>query len=125
MLAPPADLDVGDRTYRIHRLDRLDGVDVARLPYTLRVLLEGVLRAGDEDGMRAVASWDASAESSHDPLAPLRQPSTVPPTEAGGGRHAAGTTRSSSISRSCFAWAALPGPRTVGAISADTNSVPC
>ena len=43
-----ATLRVGDQTYEIFRLAALqDRWDVARLPYTLRVLLENVLRAGD------------------------------------------------------------------------------
>src|SRR5688572_16618645 len=67
MLVPPSSLAVGDRTYEIHRLADI-GADVERLPYTLRVLLEGVLRAGDEDGVRAVTSWQARAEPEHEIL---------------------------------------------------------
>ena len=60
-------LTVGDRSYEIHRLDELQSqYDVARLPYTLRVLLENVLRNGDEDDVRAVATWDAKAEPSQE-----------------------------------------------------------
>src|SRR5215203_1097726 len=60
-------LTVGDRLYEIHRLDELQSqYDVARLPYTLRVLLENVLRNGDEDDVRAVATWDAKAEPSQE-----------------------------------------------------------
>src|ERR671936_1794587 len=56
-------LKAGDRSYQIFRLDALQAShDVARLPYTLRILLENVLRHGDEDGIDAVASWVASAE---------------------------------------------------------------
>ncbi len=63
MLVPPSRLAVGDASYRIYRLDELAAeYDLARLPYTLRILLENVLRAGDEDGVRAVATWDAQAE---------------------------------------------------------------
>ena len=41
-------LRVGGEDYEIFRLDALQGRwDVARLPYTLRILLENVLRAGD------------------------------------------------------------------------------
>src|SRR5262245_39120267 len=57
---------VGDRTYRIHRLAEIPGVAIEQLPYTLRVLLEGALRAGDEAGVQAVATWDAHAEPSHE-----------------------------------------------------------
>src|SRR5438552_11228170 len=62
-----AKLTVGERTYEIHRLDELQSqYDVARLPYTLRVLLENVLRNGSEDDVRAVATWDAHAEPSQE-----------------------------------------------------------
>jgi aconitate hydratase len=58
-MASPSSLTVGDRTYSIYRLD---GLGAERLPYTLRILLENVLRnAGDEE-VRAVADWDAHAE---------------------------------------------------------------
>src|SRR5437763_1525071 len=60
-------LTVGDRDYGIFRLAELEAHhDVKRLPYTLRILLENVLRAGDEDGIRAVATWEATAEPSHE-----------------------------------------------------------
>src|SRR5207247_1852902 len=36
------------------------------LPYTLRILLENVLRHGDEDGVDAVARWVATAEPSRE-----------------------------------------------------------
>src|SRR5437879_6375306 len=69
-----AKLTVGERTYEIHRLDELQSqYDVARLPYTLRVLLENVLRNGDEDDVRAVATWDAEADpSTESSFAPSR-----------------------------------------------------
>src|SRR5215211_1771271 len=58
-------LQVGDRSYSIFRLDSLQAShDVARLPYTLRILLENVLRQGDEAAVEAVATWDAKAEPS-------------------------------------------------------------
>jgi aconitate hydratase len=60
-------LDAGGRTYAIHRLAVLqERYDVARLPYTLRVLLENVLRNGDEADVEAVARWDAKAEPSEE-----------------------------------------------------------
>jgi aconitate hydratase len=63
-------LEVGGRTYEIFRLDVLqERFDVARLPYSIKVLLENVLRL--EDGVsvskadvEAIASWDAAAEPS-------------------------------------------------------------
>ena len=43
-----ATLDVGGRAYEIHRLDALQSkFDVARLPYSLKVLLENALRHTD------------------------------------------------------------------------------
>src|SRR5215831_6595066 len=63
-------LQVGDRELEMFRLDALqERYDVLRLPYTLRILLENVLR--HEDGatvtgadVEAVAGWVASAEPS-------------------------------------------------------------
>jgi aconitate hydratase A / 2-methylisocitrate dehydratase len=59
------ELEAGGRTVTIARLDAVG--DVARLPYTLRVLLENVLRAealelGSVDEVRTVAGWRADAE---------------------------------------------------------------
>ena len=66
-MASPSQLQVGDRSYEIFRLDELQAsYDVARLPYTLRVLLENVLRNGDEADVDAVARWDAKAEPSNE-----------------------------------------------------------
>jgi aconitate hydratase A / 2-methylisocitrate dehydratase len=62
-------LDVGDASYEIFRLGAVtgDGLDVATLPYSLKVLLENLLRTEDgaditEDHIRAVAGWDAEAD---------------------------------------------------------------
>ena len=63
-----AELDIGGRTYEIYRLDALQSkYDVARLPFSLKVLLENVLRNEDGVGVRkedveAIATWDHSAE---------------------------------------------------------------
>ncbi len=74
-----AELEVGGRSYEVFRLDALQGrFDVARLPYSLKVLLENVLRL--EDGrsvtaadVEAIASWDAAAEPSAEiPYQPAR-----------------------------------------------------
>ncbi|RRR75764.1 MAG: aconitate hydratase AcnA [Candidatus Viridilinea halotolerans] len=64
-----ATLQVGERAYEIFRLDALTqhGFNLSRLPYSLRILLENLLRtengrsvtAGD---IRALASWDPKAE---------------------------------------------------------------
>ncbi len=67
-----ASLSVGDRSLEIFRLDALQArYDVFRLPYTLRILLENVLRREDgvavtADDVEAVASWDARAEPSRE-----------------------------------------------------------
>ncbi len=72
-------LEVGGRSYEIFRLDALqERFDVARLPYSIKVLLENVLRL--EDGVsvsradvEAIASWDAAAEPSVEiPFQPAR-----------------------------------------------------
>jgi aconitate hydratase len=66
-MASPSQLQVGDRSYAYFRLEELQAsYDVARLPYTLRVLLENVLRNGDEADVEAVARWDAKAEPSNE-----------------------------------------------------------
>ena len=67
-------LRVGDRKLEIHRLDALQPQwDVARLPYTLRILLENVLRNGDADDVEAVAGWVAAEEPSREiSFAPAR-----------------------------------------------------
>ncbi len=60
-------LEVGDRTFEVFRLDALqEGVDVARLPYSIKILLENVLRHEDgvsvrADDVEALARWDATA----------------------------------------------------------------
>ena len=58
-------LDVGEASYEIYRLSAVDGL--ARLPYSLKVLAENLLRT--EDGanvtaaqIEALAAWDPSAE---------------------------------------------------------------
>ncbi len=64
-------LVVGDEAYTIHRLDAVHGpgLDVASLPYSLKILLENLLRT--EDGadiaaadIEALAGWDPGAEPS-------------------------------------------------------------
>ncbi len=56
-------LRIGNETYEIFRLDALqEQWDIARLPYTLRVLLENVLRAGDTGDAEAIAGWVATDE---------------------------------------------------------------
>jgi aconitate hydratase len=58
-----ASLEVGGRSYEVFRLDALEReYDVARLPYSLKVLLENLLRHGEDEGAAAVASWVATDE---------------------------------------------------------------
>jgi aconitate hydratase A / 2-methylisocitrate dehydratase len=72
-------LEVGGRSYEIYRLEALQSrFDVARLPYSLKVLLENVLRLEDGASVRAadveaIASWDAAAEPNVEiPFQPAR-----------------------------------------------------
>ncbi|MFP4636410.1 MAG: hypothetical protein ACLFRD_11155, partial [Nitriliruptoraceae bacterium] len=56
-----ADLTVGDRSYEIYRLDAVPGSE--RLPFSLKVLLENLLRNEDgeavtADDVRALAQWE-------------------------------------------------------------------
>jgi aconitate hydratase len=59
-------LSVGDASYEIFRLDAV-AVDVSRLPFTLRILLENVLRHGEETDVEALARWEPQAEP-HDEI---------------------------------------------------------
>jgi aconitate hydratase len=64
-------LDVNGKVYEIFRLDAVtgEGLDGASLPYSLKVLLENLLRTEDganitADDIRALAGWDADAQPS-------------------------------------------------------------
>src|SRR3954464_13232454 len=57
-------LNVGGRSYSIFRIDGLE--NAARLPYTLRILLENVARAGSEEGVAAVTGWEPNADPSRE-----------------------------------------------------------
>jgi len=60
-------LRVGGEEHEIYRLDALQSRwDVERLPYSLKILLENVLRLGEERGVEAVAGWDAAADPSEE-----------------------------------------------------------
>jgi aconitate hydratase len=73
-------LRVGDRSYRFHRLDAAGAPDLARLPYTVKVLLENVLRnaaGGDRlvsaDDVAALAAWDPTQPAEYElPFMPAR-----------------------------------------------------
>jgi len=63
-------LEVGRASYEIFRLDALQQrFDVARLPFSLKVLLENLLRTEGNGSVQAadieaLASWDAKAQPS-------------------------------------------------------------
>ncbi|RCW45990.1 aconitate hydratase [Halopolyspora algeriensis] len=60
-------LKVGDASYEVFRLDAVGGAQ--RLPYSLKILLENLLRTEDganitAEHVRALANWDSQAEPS-------------------------------------------------------------
>ena len=60
-------LEVGGTDYEIYALDAVEGAE--KLPYSLKILLENLLRTEDganitADHVRALASWDATADPS-------------------------------------------------------------
>ena len=64
-------LQVGTRTYEMFSLAALQGHNPARLPYSLKILLENLLRS--EDGVtvtradiEALLNWDPKAQPSHE-----------------------------------------------------------
>ncbi len=65
-----AELEIGGRSYEIYRLDALqEKFDVARLPFSLKILLENLLRNEDgvavrKEDIEALATWDHNAEPS-------------------------------------------------------------
>ena len=65
-------LTVGEREYEIFRLDALQAsFDVARLPFSLKILLENLLRNENGESIRArdveaLASWNAGEEPSRE-----------------------------------------------------------
>jgi aconitate hydratase len=74
-----AELDVSGRKFEIYRLDALqERFDTARLPYSLKVLLENALRLEDgtsvtKDDAESIATWEAKAEPSVEiPFQPAR-----------------------------------------------------
>ncbi len=89
MASQPAQLDparsrdtlaVGDRSYTIYRLDRSGAPDLARLPYTVKVLLENMLRHAALGGSpvraadaAALAAWTPEAAAEYElPFMPSR-----------------------------------------------------
>jgi aconitate hydratase len=67
-----ATLAVEQREYRIYRLDAVASPEqLARLPYSLKILLENLLRHEDgenitRDDIEAIVNWDPKAEPSHE-----------------------------------------------------------
>ncbi len=68
-----ASLRVGSREYEIHRLDALDkqGISTKHLPYSLRILLENLLRTEDgravkADDIRSLAAWRNAVHAEHE-----------------------------------------------------------
>ncbi|AYG79745.1 Aconitate hydratase A [Streptomyces hundungensis] len=62
-------LRVGDESYEIFKLDKVEGS--ARLPYSLKVLLENLLRTEDganitADHIRSLGNWDSQAQPSEE-----------------------------------------------------------
>ncbi|MEV0135066.1 aconitate hydratase [Dactylosporangium sp. NPDC050688] len=60
-------LSVGDASYEIFKVDKVEGAE--RLPYSLKILLENLLRTEDganitAEHIRALGGWDATAEPS-------------------------------------------------------------
>ena len=60
-------LSVGDASYEIYKIDKVEGQH--RLPYSLKILLENLLRTEDganitADHVRALGSWDPGADPS-------------------------------------------------------------
>ncbi len=64
-------LTVNGRDYQIYRLDAVRDGHVERLPYSLKILMENLLRHADSgdvsaDDIRALANWDPQAQPSHE-----------------------------------------------------------
>ena len=71
-------LELGGRQHEIYRLDAVKEGHVARLPYSLKILLENLLRFEDgrdvtRDDILALANWDPKA-------APSTEISFTPPS---------------------------------------------
>ncbi|HEY1659873.1 MAG TPA: aconitase family protein, partial [Candidatus Sulfotelmatobacter sp.] len=64
-----SNLKVGNKEYEIYRLDSLDkqGISTRHLPYSLRILLENLLRTEDgrnvkKEDIRSLASWNKNSK---------------------------------------------------------------
>src|SRR5215208_3771840 len=72
-------LKVGGRTFEIYRLEAVSGsgIDLARLPYSLRILLEDLLRTEDavtvtRDDIEALARWSPGGPTREIAFTPAR-----------------------------------------------------
>ena len=71
-----ATLTVGERDYEIFRLDALQArFDVARLPFSLKILLENLLRNEDGESIRAPGHRGARELERRATSRPRRSPS--------------------------------------------------
>src|SRR6201996_9250544 len=66
-----ATLESGAKKVKYFKLGALEGVNLARLPYSLKILLENLLRCEDgktvtADDIRFLANWDPKAEPSRE-----------------------------------------------------------
>jgi len=66
-----ATLECGAKKVSYYKLSALEGVNLARLPYSLKILLENLLRCEDgktvtADDIRFLANWDPKAEPSRE-----------------------------------------------------------
>ena len=64
-------LAVGGQSYEIFSLPAIQGHDLGRLPFSLKILLENLLRTEDgvsvtRDDIEALLKWDAKATPSHE-----------------------------------------------------------
>ena len=93
-------LEVGDASYDVFRLSAVEGSD--RLPYSLKVLLENLLRTEDganitADHIRALAAWDPTSEPDTEiqftPARVIMQDFTGVPVHRRPGHHARGRRR--------------------------------
>ena len=76
-----SDLSVGDKTYRVYSLAKLEGrygASISKLPFSIRILLENVLRNLDgktvtAEHVESLAKWDSSnKEAKEIPYNPAR-----------------------------------------------------
>ena len=102
-------LEVGGREYEIFRLDALQQrFDVARLPFSLKVLLENLLRT---EGNGSVSAADIEALAGWDASAAAEQGDRVHPgagADAGLHRRSRGRRSGGDARRDGARWAATP-----------------